>query len=370
MDFRDRKLTPQDLAQLHEFIIDRRLGYQPFIFTDTLEVGEGLKFLDGENAGREAYWQDADPRAADIVVKDEDRAHFRECNSGLRVIYEHFINTLVSQLGGDISKLSFAEVGCNTGYFLHGLATRGAARTIGFDFTLNDEVFQWFNRVLGTKTEFHWAEWDSLNHKLQYAEVPEVDVSLSVAVTCHLADPLHHLAYLCDRSRRAVFVWVPVNSDPDLSLSFGQPGKYPNSLDFPICFDNEVRLSVPLLRLTLEEAGFGDIREVEAPPLSAEWRNWYGSQMGYIAFRTSAKKTALAPTGGGKARRDMPGNHPDLVRKSARAQRRADLKSLPIRLKWKFRKAQAYTMLGILIGLKKVIGTRNYGSLKAWWRSR
>lgn len=86
MDLRDKKLTPQDLAKIHEFIIDRKLGYQPFIFTDTLEVGEGLKFHDGENAGAEVYWRDADPRVSDNLVKNEDLPHFRECNAALREI--------------------------------------------------------------------------------------------------------------------------------------------------------------------------------------------------------------------------------------------------------------------------------------------
>lgn len=174
-------------------------------------------------------------------------------------------------------------------------------------------MFDWFNRILGTKTEFQWAEWDSLGHTLRHAEMPEVDVSLSVAVTCHLADPLHHLAYLCDRSRRAVFVWVPVNSNTDLSPTFGKPAKYPNSLDFPLGFDNEVRLSVPLLRLTLEEAGFGDIREVEAPRLSPRWREWYNAQKGYVAFRTRDVRTALS---GGKACRDLPQDLPSAQQRS------------------------------------------------------
>lgn len=309
MDLRDRNLSPQDISQIHHFIIQRKLCYQPFIFSDDLEVGEGLKFHDGEFAGGEVYWKGADPGAASLV-KDEELAHFRECNATLRKIYEHFLDSLTSQLG-DISRMSFAEVGCNTGYFLHGLALRGAARTVGFDFTINDEVFAWFNRVLGTNSEFHWAEWDSLNHRLQYAEMPEVDVALSVAVTCHLSDALHHIAYLCDRARKAVFFWSPVSEHGDLSLSFGDPAKYPNSLNFPVCFDNEVRPSVPLLRLALEKSGFADIRELEPPPdLSPPWLDWYRQQKGYIAFRTGDRKSALS---GVKARRDLPLDHPEAV---------------------------------------------------------
>ncbi len=309
MDLRDRNLTEKDISRIHDFILLRKLCYQPFIFRDDLEVGEGMEFHDGEFSGGEVYWKGADPRAASLV-KDEALAHFRECNAALRKIYEHFLDSLTSQLG-DISRMSFAEVGCNSGYFLYGLGLRGAARTIGFDFTLYEEVFGWFNRVLGTGAEFRWAEWDSLHHELRYAEMPEVDVALSVAVTCHLPDALYHLAYLCDRSRKAVFFWSPVNERADLSLSFGEPAKYQNSLNFPICFDNDVRPSVPLLRLALEQSGFADIREVEPPPgLSPQWLEWYRNQKGYIAFRTDDRKTALS---GVKARRDLPEDHPEVV---------------------------------------------------------
>ena len=44
MDLRDRHLTPRQIRELHRFIRRRKLGYQPFVFTDTLEVGEGHKF--------------------------------------------------------------------------------------------------------------------------------------------------------------------------------------------------------------------------------------------------------------------------------------------------------------------------------------
>lgn len=310
MDLRERDLSAEDLAQLQRFIIDRKLAYQPFIFRRDLEVGEGWRFHDGEEAGGTVYWPGGDPEVSDLFVKEEDLASFRRHNAELRRIYDYFLDTLTSQLG-DISGLSFAEVGCNTGYFLHGLALRGAARTIGYDFTNNSKLFEWFNRVLGTRSEFHWAEWDSLGHKLQYAEVPEVDVALSVAVTCHLSDPLHHIAYLCDRSRKAVFLWCPVSAHEDLSISYGRPAKYLNSLSFPVCFDNEVCPSVPLLRLALEESGFGDIREVEPPAgLSPRWLEWYGSQKGYVAFRTGDKKTALS---GAKARRPLPGDYPEAL---------------------------------------------------------
>jgi hypothetical protein len=304
MDLRNKNLSVDDLREIHQFIIQRKLAYQPFIFTDTLEVGEGLKFHDGEAFAGDVYWEGADSRVKDLLVTG-GLAPFRAANQHLRIIYEHFLDTLVEKLGGDISQLTFAEIGCNTGYLLHGLALRGAKRCLGYDFTNNDKVFRWFNRILGIDNDFSFSEWDSLTHSLRYAELPEVDVILSVAVTCHLPDAVQHLAYLCDHARKAIFVWAPVNSHSDLTISFGSPSKYPNALDWPLSFDNDVRLSIPLLRLCMTESGFEEISELQPPELSQRWRDWYYSQRGYIALRTKPTKTAL---GGGKSSRTLPGD--------------------------------------------------------------
>ena len=160
--------------------------------------------------------------------------------------------------------------------------------------------------MLGTWCEFRFAEWDSLKHRLNYTRMPRVDVGMSIGVTCHLADPLHHLAYLCDHSRRAVFVLVPVNKNSDLSITFGEPGRYAESLAWPLSFDFDVRLSVPLLRMSLAQAGFEDIRELPCPNwLPLPWQNWFRNQKGFLAFRTAKTRTALT-LGGGKRRRNLP----------------------------------------------------------------
>ena len=132
-------------------------------------------------------------------------------------------------------------------------------------------------------------------------------MSLSVAVTCHLPDPLHHITYLCERSRRAVFLWCPVNRDETLSITFGDPGKYPNALAWPVSCDNDVRLSVPLLRLCLAQSGFERLVMLEPPDLPPRWLGWWRSACGVIAFRTAATQSAL---GSGLRRRHLPADAP------------------------------------------------------------
>lgn len=51
MDLRNKELTPEQIEEAKKFIIQGKLAYQPFIFTDTLETGAGQKFHDGETKG-------------------------------------------------------------------------------------------------------------------------------------------------------------------------------------------------------------------------------------------------------------------------------------------------------------------------------
>jgi hypothetical protein len=313
MDLRHRKLTPAQIEELHLFIRQRKLAYQPFIFTDTLQVGEGQRFRDGEFAEKcgDVLWEGHPPdldSADNLITKDA--AAFQEANHELRKIYDGMVDFIVKHAGADISQLSFAEFGCNTGYFLHSLALRGAGKTIGYDFTPSDAIFRWFNDVLGIpheRNEFRFAEWDSLDHCVRHCTFDEVDVCMSIAVTTHLADPVHHLAYLCSKARKAVFFWVQVDNRDDLSITFGTPGKYPNPLSFPINFDNNIRLSPALLRLTLEQCGFENLIEIEPPDVSPRFQRWFKSQKGIMALRTSRPATLYA---GGRHHRTVYGDVP------------------------------------------------------------
>lgn len=303
MDLRSRQITPQQRAIIEQNIVTRVLGYQPFIFADDLEVGAGQHFIQEIKHTRLLHWTTHDPRVSDVLTDNVEL--FRQSNARLREVYERFMDFMVEQLG-DIRGLSFAEVGCNTGYFLFGLALRGARQCLGYDFSPGYELFQTLNEILGTRCEFHFADWDSLQHRLNYNPLPEVDVAMSIAVTCHLADPIHHLAYLCDHSRKAVFVWCPIRDENRLCLYFDTPGKLTKQLAWPLSFDQDVRFSVPLLRMCLEQAGFEDIRELCCPAtLPPEWQRWFGGQRGYLAYRTRDIRTALTPEGG-KRTRDIP----------------------------------------------------------------
>lgn len=304
MDLRAIKWQAGDLDLLGAAIVERRLLYQPFVFTDGLEVGEGQNFHDLYVPEKKSnvVWDGAPANIGDLLAADPE--YFRSCNSGYRTLYDGFLDFVAQRYGGDIPQLSFAEVGCNTGYFLHGACLRGARSAYGFDFTPNYDFTALLNRRLGTNVQFEFAEWNSLRHQLDHAQLPEVDVVMSMAVLCHVADPLYHLAYLCDHARDAVLIWTPTNDfqedhcamphwKSDLVLSYGAPRRHPNSLSWPVGFDFNMRFSLPLLKLCLAEAGFSEIVEVPCPAPGERWQMLYANFRALFAKRTSNKKSAL-----------------------------------------------------------------------------
>lgn len=307
MDLRPIRLSAEDIERVKPFIQARKVYYQPFIFSDDLEVGEGLAFsrrLYSHDYKPAVHWPDGPEELASILVRGDQLADFRAANGMLRRIYDHMVDFLCTGLG-EAKGRTFAEFGCNTGYFLHALAQRGAAGCTGYDFTDNRDVFAWFNEVLGTNSAFLQAEWDSLTHLPRYADMAEADVVMSIAVTCHLADPVHHLTYLASRAREALFLWVPYNGRDDLSISFGTPGVFPGQLAWPLSFDNEVRPSLPLIEQCLRSCGFERLVRMPPPAELGDWSGWFESQVGILAFRTDRPATAY--TGGRVRRPPQPG---------------------------------------------------------------
>ncbi len=95
MDLRHLKLSADQIKQLHQFIRERKLGYQPFIFTDSLQVGEGQRFRDGEFNPQcgEVLWEGNPPEldqmpCSGVAVPPpylitRDRAAFQSANSAV-----------------------------------------------------------------------------------------------------------------------------------------------------------------------------------------------------------------------------------------------------------------------------------------------
>jgi SAM-dependent methyltransferase len=271
MDLRGLNLSHDQLDAVRNMIVARKLSYQPFIFSDDLEVGEGWVFEAGANhsprTGR--VWAAQPDLVKDIQVSPEDRLDFGRANAELRDWYEDNVR-LISALVDDVAGSEFLELGCNSGYFIHRLAQLGAHRTIGLDYAYFGDVFEWFNSVLGTTSSFIHGAWDSVGHRLVGAEIPDVDVAINVSVTCHVADPLHLLAYLCQKARKAVFFMVPLSGNADVSMTFVDPPNFfQEHLRWPASFDSGILLSKKLVLIALAQCGFEDISQPKANVFAA-----------------------------------------------------------------------------------------------------
>lgn len=293
MDLRPYRLSA---AQTDRIVVEIRrnlLRYQPWIFTETLEVGEGQNYIDRYKDGLSGNNVYADRPLGIDGVQAADPAHFRRCNAGFRRLYDLAAETIRDEFGPDISRMNFAEIGCNSGLHLFNLARMGAAQCAGYDWNDMQPTFDILNEVLDVNVEFKRSRWDALSHRMAGMDLPEVDVMITGAFVNHQFDPLQHLAYICDRSRIGVFLWVLIDLTNHCAVN------YPNSTNhilrnqpFPTCFDNMVTLSPPLLQICLESLGFEGMREV-AQPDEPEWKQFTGGWRMYVARRARPVRSAF-----------------------------------------------------------------------------
>jgi len=268
MDLTPYIKTQKQIDQAKQLVIEGKLFYQPLAIADDLHVGAGYEFLVGEMAGC-VYWPTIPPNRLEQpslkrwIVDSARGPAFIDANRRLAVLYDGFIDGICEAVG-DISRLTFADVGCNSGYFPVSFMKRGARRAVGFDRADYGPTFKWLNGVLGTRAEFIYKSYDGKQQCIPGSG--QFDVVVSVAVLCHLSDTLQHLAFLGSMAKKAVFLWTPVTEEDAYCIHFGEPNKYYGADEFPLCFDNLVRPSVRLLRKSLELMGFTKIIELPNPP--------------------------------------------------------------------------------------------------------
>lgn len=304
MDLRAYGLTDQQLEQGIELIRRLLLRYQPFILADSLEVGEGQNLHDGYGNVETVFdFNVYGDRSLDLGLGRlaADLIHFRRCNAEFRQYYQVVENNIVEHFKDEISELSFGEIGCNTGLHLFNLARLGAKECVGFDWNDVSPVFTWLNDILGTNIKFHVGYWDSLSHDFVGAQVSEVDVMITSVFLNHQSDPLQHLAFMCDRSRKAVFLWVLAPGDADgITADDVYAVRYPakpNTLlgekPFPLCFNDDVSMTEPLIMASLRHLGFEKIEKVNVPCPGPGWESFTAGFRMYLAERTNDRKSAF-----------------------------------------------------------------------------
>lgn len=287
MDLRPNDLTQSQLDHVKSLVIEGLISYQPFIFSDDLEAGVGYEFEEGRYAGL-VHFPDipkdllSSPELARRILPVDERQPFHDANRRLAAFYDTLVNQIASEVGG-VRSNTFLDVGCNNGYIPLSFSLLGAASATGYDRQDFSKIFDLLNPILGTNARFVHAWYDPAEHAIPNLEM--FDVVTSMAMVCHVSDPLHLLSSLGKIARKALFVWTLVSEDDSNVIRYGDPrGDYPAD-SFPFCFDNLTVLSVPILKKSMELLGFSRIIELPLGENIPRY-SWKGySFRGFLAIR-------------------------------------------------------------------------------------
>lgn len=275
MDLRKYIKNKEQVETAKQLAIRGLLNYQPWVFSDDFETGVGMEWMEGDFSGL-VYYPDIDqallersPELRRLIIDPGKYTKFHEANCSLGQLYDGIVHDVCKYVG-DVRQLSFLDVGCNTGYLPQSFALLGAKEATGCDREGHfAETFELLNSILGTNTIFQKAFYDPQSREIK--ELKEYDVVLSMAVLCHLSEPLNHMACLGSLAKKAVFVWTMVNEDEGYTVHFDEPQGHYEQDKFPLCFDNKVTISNKLLKKSLELLGFKHIYEIPSgdsnPPL-------------------------------------------------------------------------------------------------------
>jgi SAM-dependent methyltransferase len=229
------------------------LNYQPFILADDVQTGAAFSWVCGR-----------DPRVAPPLVfrqtelPAEDWRLAGEANGRLRAMYDDLLDEVARRFPGG----SLLDVACNNGYFPVGAELRGMHGT-GMDLGPYADSVALLNGALGTTAQFHQTGYRSREHTLP--DLGEFDVTVAMAIMCHLPDPLNFLAAVGRVTKGALLFWGQLINTDALVVSLLPPHTSLSSLtDFPHAFNDNTRISKGLLADAARQMGFKEM--VEIPP--------------------------------------------------------------------------------------------------------
>lgn len=224
------------------------------------------------------------PELARRLLPENEKTAFHEANRRLAHFYDALVEQIIDHSNGSVGNNSFLDVGCNNGYVPISFSKRGAMRAAGCDRQDFSRVFNFLNSIENTKAEFIHAWYEPREHRI--ADIEAFDVVTSMAMVCHVSDPLHLLAELGRITKQALFVWTLFNQDESNVVRYGNPrGDYSGDV-FPYCFDNLTTISVPLFHKSMELMGFSRVIELSSPPGHSYAWNGYPFR-GFLAFKNS-----------------------------------------------------------------------------------
>jgi SAM-dependent methyltransferase len=228
------------------------LSYQPFVLSEELQTGVGYSWV-----------APGDVRVNPPLVfrRSEYASQWSEisdANGRLRAMYDDLLDEVAARFPG----ASLLDVACNNGYIPVGAELRGL-RASGMDLGDYGASVAFLNKCLGTNASFKHQWYDSNTHRFPSNEA--YDIVVMMAIMCHIPDPLNFLGAAAKRANKAFLFWGQIVETDALLVSYQPPHPNLSSLrDFPVCFNDNTRLSRGLFELSLKQLGFRDIVEIPA----------------------------------------------------------------------------------------------------------
>lgn len=265
MDLRKYNPTLEQIS-----ILRQRIGYQPFIFSDTTQAGvadiwinkSGIKSMDKTQ------------------VSNEDWTRFTSINAKMRCMYDDWVQCICDRINPD--GLSVTDVACNAGFFLFRFLERGAAVATGYDLDpKNADTIATINSMSGLRARFVNNPYDQITHSIKECE-PH-DIVISSAIMCHISDPMYYLDFLSSITKRCLFLFSTFEDTEEMRITYKTPGLFYKN-PFPVCFDNMTTVSVPLLKYGLSALNFTEVIEI---PYRDTWLpfRWYKPYKAYICLK-------------------------------------------------------------------------------------
>jgi SAM-dependent methyltransferase len=194
-----------------------------------------------------------------------------EANRRLAAMHDAFIRRIVEICPLNGAYLDFA---CNSGYFPVRASLAGVRTAVAIDHGDYSGVFRILNEITGASAKFILGGYDSSRHTIRTGDdsgIGTYDVVSISAVLCHLPDPLRFLKAIAGLASKAVFIWNGFLDSEELLIRYNPVNKfYP--AEFPNGFDDDTRISIPLLHLSMTQLGFAHHEELEiAPDWPPEW---------------------------------------------------------------------------------------------------
>jgi SAM-dependent methyltransferase len=233
------------------------LHYQPFILDDDRHTGVAYCWLYSDDPTSARYTDFLFDRR---VLPEEVWRKAWAANRQLAAMYDAFADVIVDACGHG----SLLDIGCNTGYLPVRASLAGVRTAIGMDYADYSRAFQLLNELTGGSAQFMRGDYDSRSHSL----VPSgsfnregYDVVSSMALLCHMPDPLHFLKAISNLARGAVFLWSGFVDSNDLVIRYNPENKF-RAAEFPNAFDNGTSISVGLLLHSMSALGFPRHEEI------------------------------------------------------------------------------------------------------------